>query len=514
MYLHKIIYMNDLMNTILACWIGFTDIKASKDNSDIGLGPIAQAVASREYDEICLISDLQSGDTESYAQWIKIKTKSPIKVYQEKLSGPTVFSEIYESAVRVVEDIKKRHKEDINLTFHISPGTPHMAAVWIILSKTRFPAEIIESSLKHGVRTASIPFDISADFIPDLLRKSDRNLERIAAGFSSDAQEFSDIIHRSDTMTRVVVKARRIAPRSIPVLIEGESGTGKELFARAIHKASPRKEKPFVAINCGAIPVELVESEFFGHEKGAFTGASSSRIGHFEAAHEGTVFLDEIGELPKDMQVKLLRILQEGEVKKIGTTITRKVDVRVIAATNRNLIEEVAAGSFRNDLFYRLAVAVIKLPPLRERQGDISLLIDQFLSRINQEGVNEPGYRHKKISASAKNIMLQHAWPGNVRELQNTLTRAAVWSLDEVLDDEDIREALLQVPERGHGVENILNRSIEQGLDLPQVIKTVAVHYLERGLSECHGNKTQAAKKLGLTSYQTLSNWLKKYGLE
>lgn len=141
-------------------------------------------------------------------------------------------------------------------------------------------------------------------------------------------------------------------------------------------------------------------------------------------------------------------------------------------------------------------------------------MIDQFLSRINQEGVNEPGYRHKKISASAKNIMLQHAWPGNVRELQNTLTRAAVWSLDEVLDDEDIREALLQVPERGHGVENILNRSIEQGLDLPQVIKTVAVHYLERGLSECHGNKTQAAKKLGLTSYQTLSNWLKKYGLE
>lgn len=506
--------MNHFMNTILACWIGFTDIKASKDNSDIGLGPIAQAVTSRKYDEICLLSDLQPEDTESYILWIKTQTDTPIKVYPESLSGPTVFSEIYESTVRVVEDIKKRHNGDINLTFHISPGTPHMAAVWIILSKTRFPAEIIESSLKHGVRTASIPFDISADFIPDLLRKSDRNLERIAAGLSFEAPEFSDIIHRSETMKRVVIKARRIAPRSIPVLIEGESGTGKELFARAIHKASPRREKPFVAINCGAIPAELVESEFFGHEKGSFTGASSSRIGYFEAAHEGTVFLDEIGELPKDMQVKLLRILQEGEVKKIGTSRARKVDVRVIAATNRNLIEEVAAGSFRNDLFYRLAVAVIKLPALRERQGDISLLIDRFLSRVNQEGVNEPGYRHKKISASAKNIMLEHTWPGNVRELQNTLTRAAVWSLDEVLDDEDIREALLHIPERKSEVENVLNRTIEQGLDLPQIIKTVAVHYLERGLSDCHGNKTQAAKKLGLTSYQTLSNWLKKYGLE
>jgi len=245
------------MNTILACWIGFTDIKASKDNSDIGLGPIAQAVTSRKYDEICLLSDLQPEDTESYILWIKTQTDTPIKVYPESLSGPTVFSEIYESTVRVVEDIKKRHNGDINLTFHISPGTPHMAAVWIILSKTRFPAEIIESSLKHGVRTASIPFDISADFIPDLLRKSDRNLERIAAGLSFEAPEFSDIIHRSETMKRVVIKARRIAPRSIPVLIEGESGTGKELFARAIHKASPRREKPFVAINCGAIPAEF-----------------------------------------------------------------------------------------------------------------------------------------------------------------------------------------------------------------------------------------------------------------
>ena len=315
-------------------------------------------------------------------------------------------------------------------------------------------------------------------------------------------------------MQRVVLKARRIAPRSIPVLIEGESGTGKELFARAIHDASPRKDKPFVAINCGAIPAELVESELFGHEKGAFTGATAARVGHFEAAHQGTIFLDEIGELPKEMQVKLLRTVQEGEVKRIGATKARQVDIRIIAATNRNLIDEVAAGSFREDLFYRLAVAVIKLPPLRERDGDVSLLIDQFLERINQESGNEPGYKQKKISASARNILLQHSWPGNVRELQNTLTRAAVWSVDEELGEEDIREALLPVPAAGKGKELILNQPLGEGINLPEIMKTVAVHYLERGLAETHGNKTKAAEILGLPSYQTLTNWLKKYGLE
>ena len=175
-----------------------------------------------------------------------------------------------------------------------------MAAVWILLAKTRFPAEMIESSKDHGVQLASVPFDISAEFLPHLLNKPDKTIERLAAGIPVEAPEFDDIIHRSEVMQRIILKARKVAPRSIPVLIEGESGTGKELFARAIHDASPRRDKPFVAINCGAIPAELVESELFGHEKGAFTGAVAARIGHFEAAHTGSIFLDEIGELPRD----------------------------------------------------------------------------------------------------------------------------------------------------------------------------------------------------------------------
>ena len=496
------------------CWLGATDLKAASVDTDVGLGPVAQAVAGQTFREIVLLNNWNKASAEKYVAWLQDKNSSQITLLHISLSGPTNFGEIYQAATATISTKIREHGNDTDLVFHLSPGTPAMAAVWILLAKTHFPAELIESSREHGVRIASVPFDISADFIPDLLRKPDQTLERLAAGLPAIAPEFDDIIHRSQEMQRVIIKARRIAPRSIPVLIEGNSGTGKELFARAIHAASPRKNKPFIAINCGAIPKELVESELFGHEKGAFTGAVITRVGHFEAAHQGTIFLDEIGELPKEMQVKLLRTLQEGEVKRLGAIQTRKIDIRIIAATNRNLINEVAAGTFREDLFYRLAVAVIKLPPLHERSGDISLLIDRFLEKINQESANEPGYKDKRISASAKTLLLRHSWPGNVRELQNTLTRAAVWSFDEELNEEDIKEALLPVPSAGIGREQILNQSLGEGFNLTEIIKRVAVHYLKRGLSESHGNKTKAAEILGLPSYQTLTNWLKKYGVE
>jgi len=425
---------------LLFCWLGATDLRAASGVADVGLGPVAQAVEARPYTEVVLLNNWEKPASENYVVWLQKKTSSQITLKHIQLSGPTHFGEIHQAATIAISEKVQEHGSEAGLIFHLSPGTPAMAAVWILLAKTRFPAELIESSKEHGVRTASVPFDISADFIPDLLRKPDQTLERLAAGLPAVAPEFDDIIHRSAVMQRVVLKARRIAPRSIPVLIEGESGTGKELFARAIHDASPRKDKPFVAINCGAIPAELVESELFGHEKGSFTGANAARIGHFEAAHTGSIFFDEISELPKEMQAKLLRTVQEGEVKRIGATQPRKIDIRIIAATNRNLIDEVAGGSFREDLFYRLAVAVIKLPPLREREGDVSLLIDQFLEQINRESSNEPGYKQKKLSASARNLLFLHSWPGNVRELQNTLTRAAVWSVDEELGEDDVRD--------------------------------------------------------------------------
>jgi DNA-binding NtrC family response regulator len=503
------------MKSILICWIGLTDLRASAsdNNNDIGLGPIGQATASIPFDEISLISDRSEAESNPYIGWLKSKTASTVILHTKKLSGPTNFGEIYESAVSVVNETIQRHGDDVSLTFHLSPGTPAMAAVWIIISKTRFPATLIESSIQEGVKTVSIPFDISAEFIPDLLRKPDARLEQLSLCLPPDAPEFSHIVHRSEPMKRLVAKARYIAPRSVSVLIEGESGTGKELLARAIHESSLRRKKPFVAMNCGAIPSELIESELFGHEKGAFTGADRLKKGYFESADTGTLFLDEIGELPLPAQVKLLRVLQEKEIVRVGASSPKKIDVRVIAATNRDLIDEVTAGRFRSDLFYRIAVATFKLPPLRERMGDISLLIDFFIEQINRESASDPYFKHKKFSPAAKNFMVQCRWPGNIRELQNTLLRAAIWTPGAVIQLEDIQEAV--IPSSGNNInDDFLNQPMGHEFNLPSVMQGMANHYLKRALSETNGNKTKAAEILGLSNYQTLSNWMKKYGLE
>jgi len=500
------------MEKILMCWIGLTDLRAPTDADRVGLGPIAQAVEARGYDDVVLISDHKDSAISAYIEWLKSSFSAQISLHCEKLSGPTNFGEIYEAAIRVIETTLKRHEKDVSLTFHLSPGTPAMASVWIILAKTRFPAELIESSPQKGVQTASVPFDISADFIPDLLHRPDERLKRLSSGSPPESPEFSDIIHRSAVMKRVIAKARRIAPRSIPVVIEGETGTGKELLARAIHRSSTRRKKPFIAVNCGAIPNELVESELFGHEKGAFTGADRLRKGYFEAAHTGSLFLDEISEVPLSVQVKLLRILQEGEVVHVGATKPIKINVRIIAATNRELTTEISNGHFRSDLFYRLAVGVLRLPPLRDRTGDLSLLIDYLLDEVNNESIEEPGHTHKKLYASARNLLLLHAWPGNVRELKNTILRASVWSEGETITSDEIKEALL--PIRTPSGSDILGRPLDTELKLPELINTVARHYLGRALEETRGNKSQAANLVGLPSYQTFTNWLKKYGVE
>ena len=391
-----------------------------------------------------------------------------------------------------------------------------MSAVWVILAKTRFPATIIESSKEHGVREVSVPFDISADFLADLLRQPDRELERLSAGLPPQAPAFDDIIHCSPEMQRVVLRARRVALHSVPVLIEGESGTGKELMARAIHESSPRRKSRFVAVNCGALPENLVESELFGHKKGAFTGAVETRTGRFDEAHGGTLFLDEVGELPLLAQTKLLRVLQEGEFQPVGSSDTRSVDVRVIAATNRTLTEEVARGRFREDLFYRLAVAVLNLPPFRERGGDVGLVTDHLLGEINHElaqvPIPPPGYQRKSLSASARNLLARHRWPGNVRELRNTLMRAAIWSAGDTITGDDLRGALLSAP--GDRKRDVWDRPLGGGFSIEALLAEIRLHYLNRAREEARGNKTRAARLLGLRNPQTFSNWLKKHTAE
>ena len=495
---------------ILVSWIGRTDLRAASGAENAGPGPIAQAAGAHAYEAIHLLSDFDAVDAKNFVKWLTPQVRAKIYLHPAKLASPTHFEDIYQHAVAVLDKLKQ---ENANVTCHLSPGTPAMQSVWILLAKTTHPARLVQSSPEAGVEEAVIPFDISAEFVPQLLLQSDRRLAELAQGAPSENASFSDIIYRSTPMKRVVEQAERVALRSLPVLIEGESGTGKELMARAIHRSSPRARGPFIAVNCGAIPEELVESEFFGHKKGAFTGAASDRKGHFELAGGGTLFLDEVGDLPKSVQVKLLRTLQEGTITPVGTSEERKVDVRIVAATNRILIDEVAAGNFREDLFYRLAVAIIKLPPLRDRAGDISLLIDALLKQLNHETA-KLGLRHKKLSASAKNIMLQHRWPGNVRELLNTLQRASAWSDEESISAETMRDAILVVRPTAQAREDVLGLPIETGVMLEDVLARVARHYIERALAYSHNNKTQAASLLGLGSYQTLTNWIKRYGLD
>ncbi|MYH31242.1 MAG: sigma-54-dependent Fis family transcriptional regulator [Acidobacteria bacterium] len=501
------------MRSVLLSWIGHTDLRAPEETDVAGVGPVAQALRARAFDHAFLVTDHDGEPVSRYREWLDARADGTVlSLLHESLTGPTDFGEIYEAAVRACEQALGGDPENTSLTFHLSPGTPAMAAVWIILAKTRFPGALIESSRAHGVQTASVPFDISADFLPDLLRRPDRDLQRLSAGLAPDAPEFDEIIHRGRAMARVILLARRVAPRSVSVLIEGETGTGKELLAKAIHRASPRRQRPLVVVNCGALPPDLVEAELFGHEKGAFTGAITRRRGHFQEADGGTLFLDEVGELPKPAQVKLLRALQSGEILPIGSSRGRRVDVRVIAATNRSLSTEVTTGRFREDLFHRLAVAVLRLPALRERPEDIQLLVDRVLVEVNREGEEQPGYVKKKISSGARNLIAGHSWPGNVRELQNTLCRAAIWSSDATLTTEDLREALL--PVAGQPASQVLDRPLGNGLDLPAILASVARHYLQRAMHQTRGNKTEAARLVGLPSYQTLTNWLTKYGVE
>lgn len=498
------------MARVLLAWIGKADLKAASGDLTVGDGPIAQALTARAFDHAVLLSDHRAEDEVTrFTRWLAGKTKASLVVRQQTLSSPTNHADIYRAVTAEIPRVLEEHGSRTKLTFHLSPGTPAMAAIWIIVAKTRFEAALIESSKEAGVRDVEVPFELAAEFIPEVIRRADEDLERVSQGLRPEEPKFGDILHRSEAMKRLVRRARQAAPYAAPILIEGESGTGKELLAAAIHEESPRKGKPFVPVNCGAIPKDLVESEFFGHTKGAFTGAAATHDGYFKQADQGTLFLDEVGELPLDAQVKLLRALQQKKVRPIGGKEDLSVDVRVIAATNRDLLEEVRAGRFREDLYYRLAVLVLKVPPLREREGDIGPLLDWLLGKLNAEMAAQSGGAQKKLSAGAKNVLLRHPWPGNVRELEATLLRAFVWSKGPVIDEAEAREAIAGSPTAP--AEAILGRPLGEGFDLEAVIGEVARHYLTRAMREAEGSTTKAAPLVGLPSYQTLKNWLKKY---
>ena len=446
------------MTKILLAWIGMTDVRCSRKKQE-GLGPIGMAAVDREYDEIQLLANDKPASMNEYTKWLSGLSRAKVKVNYVNLSNPTEYGEIYEAAKAHIEEIKSNNPKG-HLVYHLSPGTPAMSSVWIMLAKSIHPAELISSSIENGVKTVLLPFELYAEYLGQETKTS-KEVKSIIQDTVIDANAFESIKYKCNAMKILIAKAHRVAQFDLPVLIEGESGTGKELLAEAIHNSSNRKAKPFIAVNCGAIPKELFESEFFGYIKGAFTGANAERSGFIEDAHKGTLFLDEIGEMPLEMQVKLLRALQQKVIRKVGGDKEIKIDFRIIAATNKVLLDEVARGNFREDLFHRLAIGVIKLLPLRKRREDLSMLIDIFTARLNERTNSR-----KKISVSARNIMVNHPWPGNIRELENTLSRIFIWSVSDTISDKDVLDNLFPVTAREHAVDPILDRDIEQGVDL------------------------------------------------
>ncbi|ACX51681.1 two component, sigma54 specific, transcriptional regulator, Fis family [Ammonifex degensii KC4] len=391
--------------------------------------------------------------------------------------------------IKVLQALREKH-----------PGVP------VILMTAYSDTQTTINAMRYGAFEYIVK-PINLDELLSTLEKATTVTEPlVTVGKGEIAPRPGTLIGCSPAMQEVYKTIGRIADSDVTVLIQGESGTGKELVAEAIHYNSPRQGKPFVKIDCTAIPENLLESELFGHEKGAFTGAHTRKLGKFELADGGTVFLDEIGDISPALQAKLLRFLQEKAFERVGGTETRRVDVRIIAATNKDLEERVKSGLFREDLYYRLNVVEIKLPPLRERKEDIMLLVDYFVSLSNRKF----GKQVTGLTRSVADILLQYNWPGNVRELRNVCERAVLMARGNVITPESLPEYLLRAvrgrTEAWHPAED---RGV---LPLKEMVAEMERSAILRALEEYRGNKTAVARALGM-SRTTLYAKMKELGI-
>jgi len=402
----------------------------------------------------------------------------------------------------VITDVKMPDIDGIEVLKTVKEVSPETVVIMITAFAT---AETAVEAMKLGAYdyiTKPFKVDEIKLVIQKALEKRHLRKENILLRREIESRAgFANFIGTSAPMQKVFSLIRQVADTKSTVLITGESGTGKELVARAIHFNSSRKGGPFVTVNCGALPETLLESELFGYMKGAFTGATSNKQGLFEAATGGTIFLDEISATTPALQIKLLRVLQEREFMRVGGTVDIKMDARVIAASNRDLLSEVSKGTFREDLYYRLNVIPIHLPSLRERREDVPLLVEFFLKKFS--GEREP----KKITPEAMNLLMNQRWPGNVRELENTIERLVIMTPNNTVSLENIPDNMKSVPS---GSELITTDIPDEGLEMEKLLENIEKNLLQKALEKTGGVKTEAAKLLGL-SFRSFRHRLQKY---
>lgn len=489
------------MKKVFVSWIGSADLRSVEESTNFGAIFSILQKHFNEFDEIVLLANINQEITkqrvDKYFNLIKHACSSDrSKFVLERYcnDNPTDYAFIYTKASDVLE--KYSHPTRYQIVLNITSGTPAMIATWIFLGTAIYDAELYQSSLQCGVEKVELPYQLSVS------KRKNSIIEEI---FHKD-QNFDHIQTNSKPMQEAVRIAQLVAKRDVTVLIQGETGTGKEVLAKAIHSASQRYKENFIAINCGAIAETLIEAQLFGSKKGAFTGAENQQ-GIFQAANKGTLFLDEIGELSLNAQVKLLRVLQEGVITPLGETKEIKVDVRIIVATHRDLLQMVNDGSFREDLFYRLAIGVIQIPSLAERNNDIPELVSSLLEKINSKFANDRDFKEKTMSVVAINFIAHRYWRGNIRELENTLLRAAIWNPSlSILDIDHIKHAVIQ--QKPLSIDFNLPKNLDEKIDLKQMINHIKQHYITLALASTQ-NKKQAAELLGLGNTQTLDNWLK-----
>jgi len=395
-----------------------------------------------------------------------------------------------ENCSLVLLDLKMPGLNGIEILRKIKEYDPNLPV--IMMSAYGSIAEAVEAMKLGALDYLIKPFDIEElkIIVKRAIKQYELKVENIYYREEEEKRfNFEEIIGKSNSINRVLEMIKNVASTPATVLITGESGTGKELIARAIHKNSLRKDGPFVVVNCAAFSLNLLESELFGHEKGAFTGAISRRIGRFEMANGGTIFLDEIGEMDLSIQTKLLRVLQEKEFERVGSSKTIKVDARILTATNKDLKREVKEGRFREDLFYRINVFNIDVPPLRERKEDIPLLVEHFINKYNKI-LNK---RVKKVSTKAMDFLIDYNYPGNIRELENIIERSIIMAKDEIVDENYF-----------YFIEQ--ERKFEKKGTLKDVEKELIIKYLIQN----KGNRTKTAEILGI-SRRSLQNKIKEY---